>query len=469
MIRKQCLLNRLNNSSPRYFNIEDQLNCIKDFDLYIQKKKDQKRLRDIKEQIEMKKKVIMEHLKTMEHTRKNSLIEEEILKESVYKLNQLKKKKKTVERIVQKVENDTKILKTLKTFPNNIVNYGSKHSDWERKVLIYASELPPESEFETIFSRMEELVKSSQLPPLPSWDRTETLTEMEKVLNSKLNVLNNKKLVSVEIDKELKNLVNILIEILDQEGNVNVDEFKLLLNEFQERVMKEAVEVGRGLSVSKTPYVLESEQHTIRRFMHLIDGKTRDLNKLLPADVGDCCASDLPNASSSDLSLLVRPPAKKLVDSIVREVECFLELNLRQNLPDHIVDYVKPSISGYHQLLQFNNEVMMRSKLMNLEEKIRSLNLPIGDAASDYADFPNKIDELNSCLSEEMILVKNETEMLDKVYNRVKAGFNFLRKEPLNESLTGLQINDKDVNYWLNRYIFAKKKHDHELWLLDNQ
>lgn len=47
--------------------------------------------------------------------------------------------------------------------------------------------------------------------------------------------------------------------------------------------------------------------------------------------------------------------------------------------------------------------------------------------------------------------------------------FFFRRKEPLNESLTGLLINDKDVNYWLKRYIFAKKEHDHELWLLDNQ
>lgn len=35
--------------------------------------------------------------------------------------------------------------------------------------MIYVSELPPELEFETIFSRMEELIISSQLLPLPSW------------------------------------------------------------------------------------------------------------------------------------------------------------------------------------------------------------------------------------------------------------------------------------------------------------
>ncbi|CAH1394908.1 unnamed protein product [Nezara viridula] len=334
-------------------------------------------------------------------------MEEESLKESVYKLNQLKKKKKTVGRLIQKFDNDTKILKILKTSPNNFVNYGSKPSDWERKILIYLSELPPELEFETIFSRMEELVKSSQFPALPSWDRTETLTEMENVLMSKLNLLNNKNLMSNEINKELKSLVDSLVEIIEQEG------------------------------------------------------KVRDLNKLLPSDIGDCCSSDLSDSSSSDLPLPGRPPTKKLVDSVLREIQCFLELNLRQNLPDHIIDYVKPCISGYYQLLQLNNEMKMHSKLMNLDEKIRGLNLTVGDVASDYVDLPDKINELNISLSENMMLVKNETELLDEVYRRVKAGFNFLRKEPLNESLTGLLISDKDVSYWL------KRGHLLRLFLLD--
>ncbi|CAH1394909.1 unnamed protein product [Nezara viridula] len=442
---------------------------MKDFNLYLENKRDQSRLNDLKQQVEMKKTSIREQLKKLEHLRKNSLMEEESLKESVYKLNQLKKKKKTVGRLIQKFDNDTKILKILKTSPNNFVNYGSKPSDWERKILIYLSELPPELEFETIFSRMEELVKSSQFPALPSWDRTETLTEMENVLMSKLNLLNNKNLMSNEINKELKSLVDSLVEIIEQENNLNVNEFKLILDEFQEQILKDVLEVGRGLSESKTPYVLESERHTIRRFMNLIEGKVRDLNKLLPSDIGDCCSSDLSDSSSSDLPLPGRPPTKKLVDSVLREIQCFLELNLRQNLPDHIIDYVKPCISGYYQLLQLNNEMKMHSKLMNLDEKIRGLNLTVGDVASDYVDLPDKINELNISLSENMMLVKNETELLDEVYRRVKAGFNFLRKEPLNESLTGLLISDKDVSYWLKRYIFSKKEHDHELWLLDNQ
>lgn len=48
------------------------------------------------------------------------------------------------------------------------------------------------------------------------------------------------------------------------------------------------------------------------------------------------------------------------------------------------------------------------------------------DVASDYIDLPDKINELNTSLSENMMLVKNETQMLDQVYSRVKAGFNFL-------------------------------------------
>ena len=52
------------------------------------------------------------------------------------------------------------------------------------------------------------------------------------------------------------------------------------------------------------------------------------MSKLLPVDSQDCNSSDV-SCSSSGVPLAARPATRKLINSVSKEVACFLEVPLR--------------------------------------------------------------------------------------------------------------------------------------------
>lgn len=465
MIRKQCLLSKLRTSKDRS-SIEIYPKSLEEHSKYLEKKKEQNNLKKLLDSIEKKKASIAERTNKLEQTGLRIEDEEEILKQNIYKLGQLKKKNITVTRRIGQLVDDTKLLQLITNDPNDVVGFGPDTTVLGRQVLMTVKELPEGAKLQTIISKMSDLLKASDLPPVRCWDRTEILTQMENKLISMVEKLDSCRKSLKQEENDIKNLkpdvINFIMENTD--GSFIDDDAEKILQSVEEQFIEDARTVSEELKSAKPPQTLALENLQIKRLQRQIDGKVQNIIKLFPIEDKDIeYDSELERKYAVD-HLPPKLPVDKLFNSIAEEVDLFSKIRLYEPVQtEKMFSQIRLGSSSASQLAKLKKDCEILSGLISLEEKMYSLDVPSADLATEVS-FKERTDTLSQEMKDAKQTLDGLLVKVTENFEKLKEAFLFLKKEPLNEELTGLEIEGEDINHWLNRFKRANQRLVYEEW-----